>query len=73
MHSTLHRASLGLVGLMFLFLSACTPPDVSVGSVQVQSSLPQSLSTSDIAEVRVTVTAADMSPRTLTLERTGGT
>ncbi len=72
MHSTLHRASLGLVGLMFLFLSACTP-DVSVGSVQVQSALPQSLSTSDIAEVRVTVTAADMSPRTTTLERTGST
>jgi cysteine-rich repeat protein len=57
---------------MFLFLSACTP-DVSVGSVQVQGSLPQSLSTSDIAEVRVTVTAADMSPRTMTLERTGST
>ncbi|MFY0569966.1 Ig-like domain-containing protein [Archangium lansingense] len=65
------RTHLGL-GLLFLALAACTP-EVTVGSVEVVGSLPQSLSAGDIAEVRVTVSAADMSPRTVSLALSGST
>ncbi len=65
------RRCIGFIGLLFLTLAACAPEAGTVGSVQVLGSLPQSVSSADISEVRVTVTAADMSPRTASLTLTG--
>jgi N-acetylneuraminic acid mutarotase len=63
-----------LAALLLLCLAACTPPPSEpTGSVQLAASLSRALSASDVTRVKVTVSAADMSPLVVELAKSNGT
>jgi N-acetylneuraminic acid mutarotase len=62
-----------LAAVTLLALAACTPqPQQDQGAAQVVASAQQALSASDVTRVRVTVSAADMTPRVVELAKSSG-